>query len=78
MLTCVDPEDVMDVDYVAWQADHDAYGFSGQKLASTFLKGWMCCGARRPYISLQDLAQEVQRAVNALHARDTWHDLATL
>ena len=31
----------MDVDYVAWQADHDAYGFSGQKLASTFLKGWM-------------------------------------
>ena len=31
------PEDVMDVDYVAWQADHDAYGFSGQKLGSTFL-----------------------------------------
>ena len=28
-------EDVMDVDYVAWQADHDAYGFSGQKLGST-------------------------------------------
>lgn len=27
-------EDVMDVDYVAWQADHDAYGFSGQNLGS--------------------------------------------
>ena len=25
-------KDVMDVDYVAWQADHDAYGFSGQML----------------------------------------------
>lgn len=24
----------MDVDYVAWQADHDAYGFSGQTLCS--------------------------------------------
>eukprot|EP00434_Breviolum_minutum_P024381 symbB.v1.2.021531.t1/scaffold1865.1/size98072/8 len=26
--------DVMDVDYVAWQADHDAYGFSGQKCSA--------------------------------------------
>eukprot|EP00913_Durusdinium_trenchii_P032490 g30418.t1 len=24
-------KDVMDVDFVAWQADHDAYGFAGQK-----------------------------------------------
>ncbi|CAE7872441.1 ALDH12A1 [Symbiodinium microadriaticum] len=26
--------DVMDVDYVAWQADHDAYGFAGQKCSA--------------------------------------------
>ncbi|CAK9065759.1 Delta-1-pyrroline-5-carboxylate dehydrogenase 12A1 [Durusdinium trenchii] len=26
--------DVMDVDFVAWQADHDAYGFAGQKCSA--------------------------------------------
>ncbi|CAE7372781.1 ALDH12A1 [Symbiodinium natans] len=26
--------DVMDVDYVAWQSDHDAYGFAGQKCSA--------------------------------------------
>ena len=28
------PKDVMDVDFVAWQADHDAYGFAGQKCSA--------------------------------------------
>ena len=27
-------EDVADVEYVAWQADHDAYGFAGQKCSA--------------------------------------------
>lgn len=35
----------MEPDYVAWQADHDAYGFSGQKCSAQsmlFMHEWLC------------------------------------